>query len=138
MLLIVIIAILLIVIIAMLLIVIIAILLIVIIAILLIVIIVLYTGCASDTSKSLGECLRPRSNHNLYFTRFTTYTIYTLLLLLLTLFIIYYFYYLYYHTLFPTFLIEWKTRRVKQENCVYLYIYIYDTSVIMMITIYRS
>ena len=25
-----------------------------------------YTGYASDTSKSLGECLRLRSNHNLY------------------------------------------------------------------------
>ena len=25
-----------------------------------------YTGYASDTSKSLGECLRFRSNHNLY------------------------------------------------------------------------
>ena len=25
-----------------------------------------YTGHASDTSKSLGECLRLRSNHNLY------------------------------------------------------------------------
>ena len=25
-----------------------------------------YTGFASDTSKSLGECLRLRSNHNLY------------------------------------------------------------------------
>ena len=24
-----------------------------------------YTGYASDTSKSLGECLRLRSNHNL-------------------------------------------------------------------------
>ena len=27
--------------------------------------IVSYTGYASDTSKSLGECLRLRSNHNL-------------------------------------------------------------------------
>ena len=27
---------------------------------------VIYTGYASDTSKSLGECLRLRSNHNLY------------------------------------------------------------------------
>ena len=26
-----------------------------------------HTGYASDTSKSLGECLRLRSNHNLYF-----------------------------------------------------------------------
>ena len=25
-----------------------------------------YTDYASDTSKSLGECLRLRSNHNLY------------------------------------------------------------------------
>ena len=25
-----------------------------------------YTGYASDTSKSLGECLRLRSNHNVY------------------------------------------------------------------------
>ena len=27
-----------------------------------------YMGCASDTSKSLGECLRLRSNHNLDLT----------------------------------------------------------------------